>query len=242
MTHEMESDKPITRKTSAKSYKKVKLSKTTKRPERGKYVILKNRPIIESDVTLQDFVVIGKDGSQKAVRKTRIGKGTRILTGAIIYNGCDIGKNCLIADHADIRENCIIGDNTVIGRSVCIEMNTKIGSYVLVETQAHITGNMVIEDYVFIGPNVTTMNDKIMGHPIKFRPKLKGKVELVGPTIKRGARIGSAACILPNLVVGEEAVVGAGAVVTKDVPPYTVVVKAPAIEIKKVPKDEWLCV
>jgi acetyltransferase-like isoleucine patch superfamily enzyme len=99
---------------------------------------------------------------------------------------------------------------------------------------------MVIEDYVFIGPNVTTMNDKIMGHPLTFRPKLKGKIELVGPTIKRGARIGSAACILPNLVVGEEAIVGAGAVVTKDVPPYTVVVKTPAVEIKKVPKDEWL--
>jgi acetyltransferase-like isoleucine patch superfamily enzyme len=230
---------PIKRKTH-KSYEQTRLSKTTGRQERGKYVILKNRPRIESDVTLQDFVVVGKDGSQRAVRKTRIGKGTRVLTGAIIYNGCDVGENCLIADHADIRENCIIGDNTVIGRNVCIEMNTKIGSYVLIETQAHITGNMVIEDYVFVGPNVTTMNDKIMGHPLKFRPNLKGRVELVGPKIKRGARVGSAACILPNVVVGEEAVVGAGAVVTKDVPPYTVVVKAPAIEIKKVPQDEWL--
>lgn len=201
---------------------------------------MKNRPIIESGVTIQDFVVIGKDGSQKAVRRTWIGKGTRVLTGAIIYSGCDIGKNCLIADHASIRENCVLGDNTVIGRNVCVEMNTKIGAHVLIETQAHITGNMVIEDYAFIGPNVTTMNDKIMGHPVKFRPKLKGKIELVGPTIKRGARIGSAACILPGVVIGEEAVVGAGAVVTKDVSPYTVVVKAPAIELKKVPQDEWL--
>jgi UDP-2-acetamido-3-amino-2,3-dideoxy-glucuronate N-acetyltransferase len=208
--------------------------------ERGQYLILKNDPLIEERVTLQDFVVLGKDGSQKATRRTRIGKGTRILTGAIVYNGCDIGENCLIADHANIRENCTIGNNSVIGRNVCVEMSTKIGSNVLIETQAHITGNMTVEDYVFIGPNVTTMNDKVMGHPIRFRPNLEEKVKLIGPVIKRGARIGSAACILPGIVVGEEAVVGAGAVVTKDVPPYSIVIQNPAKVIRKVPENEWL--
>ncbi len=208
--------------------------------QRGQYIILKNNPLIEDGVTLQDFVVLGKEGSQKAVRRTRIGKGTRILTGGIVYDGCDIGQNCLIADHANIRENCTIGNDSVIGRNVCIEMNTQIGSNVLIETQAHITGNMTIEDYVFIGPNVTTMNDKIMGHPVKFRPNLKEHVKLVGPVIKRGARIGSAACILPGVVVGEEAVVGAGAVVTKDTPPYSIVIQNPAKVVKKVPENEWL--
>ena len=206
----------------------------------GKYMILANNPLIEKDVILQDLVVIGKNGSKKAKRRTRIGKGTKILTGAIVYNGCDIGKNCLVADHASIRENCTIGDHTVIGRHVCVEMNTYIGSHVLIETQAHITGNMVIEDYVFVGPNVTTMNDRIMGHPIKFRSKLREKIKLVGPTIKKGARIGSASCILPGVTIGEEAVVAAGAVVTKDVPPHTVVVGVPAKEIKKVGEDEVL--
>lgn len=86
-----------------------------------------------------------------------------------------------------------------------------------------------------------TEKTEICMHPVKFRPRLKDKIELVGPTIKRGARIGSGVCILPNVVIGEDAVVGAGAVVTKDVPPRTVVVKAPAVEIKKVPEDEWLC-
>lgn len=208
--------------------------------EKGEYVILKNNPLIETGVTLQDFAVIGKDGSQKVVRRTRIGEGTRILTGAIVYNGCDIGKHCLIADHASVRENCVMGEYSVIGRNVCVEMNTKIGSHVLIETQAHITGNMTIEDYVFIGPNVTTMNDKKMGHPIKFRTKLTGQITLEGPTIKRGARIGSAACILPGVVVGEEAVVGAGAVVTKDIPPRSIVIQNPARVVKKVPDDELL--
>lgn len=203
-------------------------------------VILQNNPILEKGVVLQDFVVIGKDGSQKAKRRTRIGENTRILTGAIVYNGCDIGKNCLIADYAGIRENCIIGDHTVIGRQVCVEMNTRIGKHVLIETQTHITGNMIIEDYVFIGGNVTTTNDNLMVHPRKFRPKLAAKLKLVGPTIKRGARIASSACILPNVTVGEEAVVGAGAIVTRDVPAYTVVVGVPAKELRKVPKDQLL--
>lgn len=207
---------------------------------KGKYIILKNSPLIAKGVILQDFVVIGKDGSQKAKRRTRIGEGTRILTGALVYNGCDIGKNCLIADYASIRENCTIGDHTVIGRKVCVEMNTRIGSHVLIETQTHITGNMIIEDYVFFGGNVTTTNDRIMGHPLEFRTKLKGKIKLVGPIIKKGARIGSAACILPGVTIGEEAVVAAGAVVTKDIPPYTVVVGVPAKEMKKVREDEWL--
>jgi len=200
---------------------------------------LYNNPLIEKDVKIQDFVVIGKDGSQKAVRRVRIGAGTRILTGAIVYNGCDIGQSCLIADQASVRENCVVGDHSVIGRHVCVEMNTHIGKYVLIETQSHVTGNMTIEDYVFIGGNVTTTNDRKMCHPRSFRPNI-GDVELVGPTIKRGARIGSGACILPGIVIGEEAVVGAGAVVTKDVPPRAVVVGVPVKQIKRVPDSELL--
>lgn len=206
----------------------------------GKYVIIKNNPLIEKDVEIQDFVVIGKDGSQKPVRRTRIGAGTRLLTGAIIYNGCDIGRNCMIADRASIRENCVVGDNSVIGRHVCVEMNTRIGRYVLIETQSHITGNMVIEDYVFVGGNVTTTNDNIMAHPRQFRTKIKDEVVLKGPVLKKGCRIGSAVCILPGIIVGEEAVVGAGAVVTKDVPPRTIVVKVPAERLREVNRDELL--
>ena len=208
--------------------------------ERSKYVILKNRPLLEKGVILQDFVVIGKDGSQKAKRRTRIGENTRILTGAIVYNGCDIGKRCLIADHASVRENCVIGDDSVIGRHVCVEMNTRIGKHVQIATQTHITGNMIIEDYVFFGGNCTTTNDNLMVHPREFRTKLKYKLPFKGPIIRRGARIGSAACILPGIIIGEEAVIGAGAIVTKDVPPYTVVVGVPARELRKVPKDHLL--
>lgn len=203
-------------------------------------VILYNEPLIGKNVEIQDFVVIGKDGSRKALRKTKIGENSKICTGAIIYNGVKIGKNCLIGDQARIRENCVIGDKTVIGSHACIENNAEIGKYVLIETQAHITAYIKIEDYVFISAHVTTTNDKFMAHPLKFRKGLKGKVELCGGVIKRGARIGAGAEILPGLTIGEEAKIGAGSVVTKDVPPYTIVYKTPARQIRRVDENELL--
>lgn len=79
----------------------------------------KNNPLIEKHVILQDFVVIGKDGSQEAKCRTQIGKGTRILTGAIVYNGCYIGENCLIADHASVRETVELATiPSLVGMSV----------------------------------------------------------------------------------------------------------------------------
>jgi len=207
----------------------------------NKFVVFKNNPLIAKNVEIQDFVVIGKNGSQKAVRQTQIGENTRILTGATIYNGCLIGNNCMIADYASIRENCVIGDYTVIGRKVCIEMNTQIGSHVLIETQSHITGNMIIEDYVYFGGMVITTNDRIMCHPPKFRRNLtEADKHFQGATIKKGARIGSGAVLLPKITIGEEAVIGAGAVVTKDVPAFTVVVGNPARKLKDVCKNQTL--
>jgi len=205
-----------------------------------RFFILENEPQIEDNVEIQDFVVIGKDGSFKPVRRTHIGAGTRILTGAVVYNGCYIARKCLIADRASIRENCVIGPYTVIGRDVCVEPNTRIGHHVLIETQSHVTANCFIDDYVFFGAHVVTTNDNIMAHPLAFRTKLEGKIKLRGPIIKWGARIGSGAVILPAVKIGEEAVVGAGSVVTHDVEPYTVVFGVPAKPIRKVADEELL--
>src|SRR5690625_4511302 len=89
-----------------------------------------------------------------------------------------------------------------------VENNTRIGGRVTIQTSAYVTADMIIEDEVFIGPCFSSSNDKYMG---------TGKVKLKGPTLKKGAKIGNNASLLPEVVIGEGAMVGAGAVVTKDI-------------------------
>jgi acetyltransferase-like isoleucine patch superfamily enzyme len=91
-----------------------------------------------------------------------------------------------------------------------------------------------VEEDVFIAPCVVTTNDNFMGRTEKRKSLMKG------PTIRRGARVGGGAILLPGVEIGEEAFVGAGAVVTKDVPPKTVVVGSPARVLRDVPDEELL--
>jgi acetyltransferase-like isoleucine patch superfamily enzyme len=97
-----------------------------------------------------------------------------------------------------------------------------------------VTAYSTIEEDVFIAPCVVTTNDNFMG-------RTEGRHELVkGPTIRRGARVGGGAVLCPGVEIGEEAFIAAGAVVTKDVPPRTVVIGVPAARVRDVPSDELL--
>lgn len=184
---------------------------------------------------IEDGVILchpTRDGKADAVR---IGENCIIRSGTIIYSGVDIGNNCQTGHHVVIRENTTIGNFSVIGTGVKCEMGTRIGNHVLIETQSHITGNMVIEDYVFVGGFVGTTNDN------RMLWRRKGERQfLKGPTLRFGCRIGSGAILLPGITVGREAMVGAGAVVTKDVPPFAIVLGVPARVVGEVPPDERL--
>jgi acetyltransferase-like isoleucine patch superfamily enzyme len=103
-----------------------------------------------------------------------------------------------------------------------------------IQADAYITAYSTLEEHVFIAPCVVTTNDNWMGRTEKRFGKVKG------PTIRRGARVGGGAILCPAVEIGEEALVGAGAVVTKDVPPRTVVVGNPARVLREVPEDELL--
>jgi acetyltransferase-like isoleucine patch superfamily enzyme len=103
-----------------------------------------------------------------------------------------------------------------------------------IQAGAYITAYTTVEEHVFVAPCVVTTNDNFMG-------RTERRLELLrGPTIRRGARVGGGATLCPGVEIGEEAFVGAGAVVTRDVPPRTVVVGSPARVLREVPEDELL--
>jgi acetyltransferase-like isoleucine patch superfamily enzyme len=122
----------------------------------------------------------------------------------------------------------------VIGRGSLVENDTTIGAMTKIQAEAYITAYSTLEEQVFIAPCVVTTNDNFMGRTERRHELIKG------PTIRRGARIGGGAVLLPGIEIGEEAFVGAGAVVTKDVGRGMVVVGNPARVMRQVNDDELL--
>jgi acetyltransferase-like isoleucine patch superfamily enzyme len=163
-----------------------------------------------------------------------LGAGTVVSTGAIVFAGATLGARVLVGDGACVRERCLIGDDVVIGRGSLVENDTTVGARTTIQAHAYVTAYSTLEEDVFVAPCVVTTNDNFMGRTER-RYELKR-----GPTIRRGARVGGGAVLCPGIEIGEEAFVGAGAVVTKDVPPRKVVVGNPARVIRDVADDELL--
>jgi acetyltransferase-like isoleucine patch superfamily enzyme len=163
-----------------------------------------------------------------------IGDGTIVSTGAIVFAGAQIGARVILGDQSCVRERVEIGDDVVLGRGSYVENDTTIGAMTKIQAEAYITAYSTLEEHVFIAPCVVTTNDNWMGRTEKRFGNVKG------PTIRRGARIGGGAILCPGIEIGEEAFVGAGAVVTKDVPARTLVVGNPARVLREVPAEELL--
>jgi len=125
-----------------------------------------------------------------------------------------------------------LGDDCILGRGSLIENDTTVGTGTRIQAEAYITAYSTLEEDVFIAPCVVTTNDNYMGRTEKR------KAEMRGPTIRRSARVGGGAILCPGIEIGEEAFVGAGAVVTKDVPPRMLVVGNPARVLREVAADE----
>ena len=144
-----------------------------------------------------------------------------------------LGKNVKIYDFVNLY-GCEIGDNTKIGTFVEIQKGAKIGNNCKISSHTFICEGVTIEDNVFIGHNVTFIND-LYPHATNEDGKLQSEDDWICiPTvIKKGASIGSSVTLLCGIMVGENAIVGAGSVVTKDVPPDTIVVGNPAKVLKR---------
>jgi acetyltransferase-like isoleucine patch superfamily enzyme len=161
-----------------------------------------------------------------------IGDGCVIGAHAVIYHDVAIGRNSMICDTACVREGVRIGEFCVIAMGVTINYDARIGNRVKVMDNSHVTGNMIVEDDVFIGPLVATANDNTLGR------LLRSTAEMTGPIVRRGASVGQGACLNPSVEIGEEAVIGSGAVVTRHVPPRTLVAGVPARVVRTLRDDE----
>ncbi len=208
----------------------------------GDNVVVYPGTVIADGCTIGDNVVLGKQPSlsprstakREALAPLEIGPGTIVSTGAIVFAGTKLGARVIVGDGARVRERCVIGDDVVIGSGSLIENDTTVGALTKIQAEAYITAYSTLEEHVFIAPCVVTTNDNFMGRTEKRHALIKG------PTIRRGARVGGGAILCPAVEIGEEAFVGAGAVVTKDVPPRVVVVGNPARVLRDVPAEELL--
>jgi acetyltransferase-like isoleucine patch superfamily enzyme len=147
----------------------------------------------------------------------RIGERVIVRSGAVVYENVEIGDGCELGHSVLVREQSRIGRWTLIGSGTVIERGVVIGSRARIQSMAYIPNNTVIEDDVFIGPNAVITNDK-------YPPS--GRIAPV--VIRRGAIIGANSTLIAGIEIGEGAVVAAGAVVTRSVPPGVVVAGVPA--------------
>ena len=209
----------------------------------GYNVVIRNGTMIGDNVRIDDNTVIGKRPMRASISTlkeeinlpfTYIGNNCLIGANTVIYIGADIANDVLVADLASIRENTSIGEYTIIGRGVTIENMVFIGKRCKLESNCYITAYSDLGDYVFIAPGVVTSNDNYLGRTEERFKHFKGV------TVRRGGRIGAGAVILPGKVIGEDALVAAGSVVTKDVSARKVVMGAPARVIRDVAKEQLI--
>src|SRR5450759_51483 len=150
-----------------------------------------------------------------------------------ISSDVKLGKNVKIHDFTNLY-GCEIGDNSKVGAFVEIQKNVKVGKNVTISTHTFICDGVTIEDNAFIGHNVTFINDK---YPRATNEEGKLQTEkdwkVVPTLVKRGASVGSSSTILCGVTIGENAIVGAGSVVTKDVPANAIVAGVPARKMKE---------
>jgi acetyltransferase-like isoleucine patch superfamily enzyme len=169
-----------------------------------------------------------------------------------IHQNVTFGKNVRLGSHVVIEENCFIGDNTIIGNGTVLRPYTSIGHNIvighltvfegdcvvgngsLIHAQCHITKGVMIGEKVFIAPLFVGANDLQMCHARRHILKYEEKPY----HIKRGARIAIGVRVLPDIVIGENSIVGVGAVVTKDVPDFAIVYGNPAKIVGEVPENE----
>jgi UDP-2-acetamido-3-amino-2,3-dideoxy-glucuronate N-acetyltransferase len=209
----------------------------------GHHVVIHDGTRIGDQVRIDDHATLGKRPMRAANSATTkeqelpplaVGENCIVGTGVVLYRGAAIEPKVLMADLCTVRENVSIGRGTIVGRGVTVENFCTIGRYCKLESESYLCAYSTLEDRVFIAPGVVTSNDNFVGRTQERFKHFKGV------TVKRGGRIGAGSVTLPGIVVGEDGLVAAGSVVTRDVPARKVVMGSPARVLRDVPVAQWL--
>ncbi|HKQ59459.1 MAG TPA: DapH/DapD/GlmU-related protein [Candidatus Eisenbacteria bacterium] len=209
----------------------------------GHHVVIHADTQIGDHVRVDDHATLGKLPMRAANSATTqeqelppltVGDLCIVGTGVVLYRGAAIDAKVLMADLCTVRENVTIGRGTIVGRGVTVENYCTVGRYCKLESECYLTAYSTLEDRVFVAPGVVTSNDNYVGRTAERFKHFKGV------TVRKGGRIGAGSVILPGIVIGEDGLVAAGSVVTRDVPPRTIVLGSPAKEWRPVPVEQLL--
>jgi UDP-2-acetamido-3-amino-2,3-dideoxy-glucuronate N-acetyltransferase len=209
--------------------------------EIGANVVIHAGVRLGGGVRIQDAAIVGKalvlsSQSQAELRSpdpTVVGDGATIAAQTVVVAGAVIGPGAFIGDQSHVRERAQVGRDSTVGRGSAVDNDVVLGERVRMQTGCYVTAFSVVEDDVFLGPGVFTYNDNAMGRHEKG-------IELKGALLRRACRIGGGARILPGVEVGEEAFVATGSVVTRDVPPRTLVMGVPARVVGDIGDEELI--
>ncbi|MCW2957718.1 MAG: N-acetyltransferase [Solirubrobacterales bacterium] len=197
--------------------------------------------VLGDGVLLDQGAILGRpqriDPRSRSPRRTpdaptTVGDGCRIGNTTVLTAGSHVGHRTYVGDVVLLRETVVLGEDVVVGRLTGIAHSCRVGDRTRIHNNGLIGPWTTLEEDVLVSPSVTFVGDQTMGR----RPR-DGRG---GITVRRAARIGSSVIIMPGVEIGEEAVVGAGALVRQDVPPRTVVAGSPARVLREVRDDELL--
>jgi acetyltransferase-like isoleucine patch superfamily enzyme len=217
--------------------------RTGKNCRLGHHIVIHADTVLGDDVRVDDHATLGKlpmraansaTTKQQELAPLAVGDLCIVGTGVVLYRGAVIDAKVLMADLCTVRENVTIGRGTIVGRGVTVENYCTVGRYCKLESECYLTAYSTLEDRVFVAPGVVTSNDNYVGRTAERFKHFKGV------TVKKGGRIGAGSVILPGIVIGEDGLVAAGSVVTRDVPARTIVLGSPAKAWRQVPVEQLL--
>jgi acetyltransferase-like isoleucine patch superfamily enzyme len=178
-------------------------------------------------LAVDDSVFLGYSSSRATARTLVLGPAARLRSGTVIYAGAEIGRGFQTGHHVVVREDTRIGDQVAVWSNSVIDYGCVIGDRVKIHCNCYVAQFTELEDEVFLAPGVTIANDLFPGREASA-------TAMAGPLIKAKAQIGVNVTILPYVTVGAGAIVGAGSVVTRDIPPDTIAYGNPAVPMRRV--------